>query len=208
MPTYKIVNETPTVADFWFRQPLVNEDGSFKTTEDGSIQVEQMVVRSITDDRITSLSNAVAVEHAGLEDKINEQKATIATLEARIAELESYKPDTAKNTVKSLTGANVYTLAPKDYGIYNLTLTSASSYIMIDNSGLRSDYLTELRIYMKQGTGSNQVVWDDKIQWINGLTPTLSENINNTDIILLSTLDAGKTWKGVAMTDMQYIVIA
>lgn len=207
MPTYKVVNTEPTVADFWFRQPLVNEDGSFKTTEDGSIQVEQMVVRSITDDRLSSLSNTVAQEHSALENKITELNETIDTLKSRIDELEVYKPDTARNMVKSLTGANAYTLAPKSYGIYNLTLTAASSRILIDNSGLKGDYMTELRVYLKQGTGSNTVIWDDKVQWINGITPTLSKDINNTDIILLSTLDGGKSWRGITITDVQYICI-
>ena len=207
MPTYKIVNETPTVADFWFRQPLVNEDGSFKTTEDGSIQVEQMVVRSITDDRLTSLNNTVATEHANLESKISEQNDTIASLQNRIAELEAYAPDTARYTIKALTGANAYTLTPKKFGIYNITLTSANSRIILDSAGLQSDYLTEVRIYLTQGTGANTVTWDDKIQWINNITPSLSSLKGSVDIVQLFTLDGGTTWRAVAISDMQYIVI-
>ena len=42
MASYKVINETPTTADFWWRQPLLNEDGSFKTDADGNIDWEKM----------------------------------------------------------------------------------------------------------------------------------------------------------------------
>lgn len=207
MASYTVVNKEPTVADFWFNQPLVDENGAFKTDDKGAIKVERMVVRSITNDRLTSLNNSVAQEHADLLNKITEQNETITALQKRITQLEAYVPDTAKYTVKSLTGANAYTITPKKFGIYDITLTAANSRIIMDSTGLPSNYLVEARVYLTQGTGANTITWDDKIKWINNITPSLSSLKGSIDVIQFSTLDGGKTWKGIGITDLNYVVV-
>ncbi len=56
MASYKIVNDKPIDGDFWFNQPLMNDDGTFQKDEEGNVLVEQMVVRSVDATKVDKVS--------------------------------------------------------------------------------------------------------------------------------------------------------
>jgi hypothetical protein len=50
-------------------------------------------------------------------------------------------------------------------------------------------------LYLKQdGAGSKTVTWPASVKWAGGSAPTLTTTANRTDVIELSTFDAGTTW--------------
>lgn len=60
-----------------------------------------------------------------------------------------------------------------------------------------TSYLGAMLLYLKQdGTGSRTATWPGSLVWPGGTTPSLTATANRTDIILVTTYDAGTTWEG------------
>lgn len=196
MATYKVINSVPTLADFWWRQPLINEDGTYKTDAEGNIQVEQMVVRTIDDAKITACNNTIAEGKTYIQEQVAAMEQKIEAMEQKIEAIKNTIACSANHSIKNLTDANSYTLEPKKYGIYNITLTVGNSILNIDKAGLSATEVAELRIYLKQGTGSNVVTWTTNIKWLDGVEPVLSKTKDDVNIVTLSSVDGGTTWYG------------
>jgi len=203
MAKYKVVNETPTVADFWWRQPLVNADGSLQKTEDGAIKVEQMVVRTVDSEKLDKVSRFIdengtlsSEQLTAMQKKLDELEKLIRGGVTPVPDTPSTGDDTMNYTIKKYTGASSYTLDASANSIFAIVLSEATSAIKIDSTKISPDKLWEIRIYLQQGSGSNVVNWPSNIKWLNGLTPALSYKANSIDIIQLSTIDGGVSWFG------------
>lgn len=196
MASYKVINETPTTADFWWRQPLLNEDGSFKTDADGNIEVEQMVVRSLDPKKLTDVETVIASGKTFIQEEVTTLTNKIAELKAEIETLKNTSACSANHLIQHLTDSNSYSLVPKNYGVYDITLSAPDSIINIDRTGLDNKSVSEVKIYLKQGTGSNTVTWTTDIKWMHDMVPTLSTEAGKVDIIVLTSVDGGVTWFG------------
>lgn len=196
MAKYKVINNKPTTADFWWRQPLINADGSFKKDSDGNIQVEQMVVRTVDSEKLDEVSKFIASGGSLSKEEIDKINAKLAELEKKVEEGSSGSSGSGNYAICSYTGSNSYVLSPAKYNIFLITLSSADTSISINANDLSSGNLVEIRLYLKQGTGSNTVTWGNNIKWLNGLTPTLSFTVGKYDIVQMSSIDGGKTWFG------------
>ncbi len=203
MAKYKVINSKPTVADFWWRQPLVNADGSLQKDTDGSIKVEQMVVRTVDSEKLDKVARYID-EGGAPVTKIEELAQKLKELEELIKNggntpVNPDKPTDEENmnyTIKSYTGASSYILPVNSYNVFAIVLTGATTSISLDVAGLSSTKLAEIRIYLKQGEGANTVKWSSNIKWLNGIDPVLSFGANKTDIVQLSSIDGGTTWFG------------
>lgn len=196
MATYKVINETPILADFWWRQPLINADGTYKTDAEGNIQVEQMVVRTVDDAKITACNNTIAEGKTYIQEQVAAMNQKIEAMNQKIEQIKNTVSCSANHLIKNLTDANSYTLEPKKFGIYNITLTVGNSILNINKAGLSAEAVAEIRIYLKQGTGSNTVTWTTGIKWLDGIVPVLSKNVGDVNIVTLSSVDGGTTWYG------------
>ena len=196
MANYKIINTTPTTADFWWRQPLINEDGSFKKDEEGNIEVEQMVVRSLDPKKISDVETVIASGKTFIQEEVTTLTNKIAELEAEITTLKNTSSCSANHLIQHLTGENSYSLVPKNYGVYDITLSAPDSIINIDRTGLDNKSVAEVKIYLKQGTGSNTVTWTTDIKWMHDLMPILATEAGKVDIVVLTSVDGGNTWFG------------
>lgn len=73
MARYKIVNENePINGDYWYYQPILNANGTWRTDTDGNILVKLMVVRSIEKEKLEQvlslLNGSETLTFAEMED--------------------------------------------------------------------------------------------------------------------------------------------
>ena len=81
---------------------------------------------------------------------------------------------------------------------HEITLnTSETSLKFIENQNSESNStVLKLELFIKQGTGTNTVIWPENIKWENGTKPVLSLEKDNVDLISLISLDNGQNFYG------------
>ncbi|ANZ48153.1 tail fiber protein [Erwinia phage vB_EamM_Asesino] len=55
----------------------------------------------------------------------------------------------------------------------------------------------EITLTMVQVTGANKVAWPTNVKWPNDAEPPLSYTKDAEDMVLLTSVDSGKTWRGL-----------
>ena len=81
---------------------------------------------------------------------------------------------------------------------HEITLnTSETTLKFIENQNPENNStVLKLELFIKQGTGTNTVIWPENIKWENGTKPVLSLEKDNVDLISLVSLDNGKNYYG------------
>ena len=82
---------------------------------------------------------------------------------------------------------------------HEITLNTSETtlkFIENQNSENNSNTVLKLELFIKQGTGTNTVIWPENIKWENGTKPVLSLEKNNVDLISLISLDNGQNFYG------------
>ncbi len=82
---------------------------------------------------------------------------------------------------------------------HEITLNTSETtlkFIENQNSENNSNTVLKLELFIKQGTGTNTVIWPDNVKWENGTKPVLSLKKDNVDLISLVSLDNGKNYYG------------
>ena len=83
---------------------------------------------------------------------------------------------------------------------HEITLnTSETTLKFIENQNSENNStVLKLELFIKQGTGTNTVIWPNNVKWENGIEPVLSLEKDNVDLISLISLDSGKNYYGFA----------
>ena len=195
---YVIDNLDPLVCDWYFLQAVKNTDGSIKKDEDGTVHMVNCVTRSIdsakVDDFLASYHSASEV----LFPEIDAIKQKINLLEDKIGSGSSGggSASTSSLVINNVSGKSDVTITPSKYNVYNVALSADTTTFIINNAGLAPTNLAEIRIYLKQGTGSNTVAWPENVKWLDGIKPVISFTKNSIDVVQLSSVDGGATWLG------------
>ena len=82
---------------------------------------------------------------------------------------------------------------------HEITLNTSETtlkFIENQNSENNSNTVLKLELFIKQGTGTNTVIWPENIKWENGTKPVLSLEKDNVDLISLISLDNGQNFYG------------
>ena len=81
---------------------------------------------------------------------------------------------------------------------HEITLnTSETTLKFIENQNSESNStVLKLELFIKQGTGTNTIIWPENIKWENGTKPVLSLEKDNVDLISLISLDNGQNFYG------------
>ena len=81
---------------------------------------------------------------------------------------------------------------------HEITLnTSETTLKFIENQNSENNStVLKLELFIKQGTGTNTVIWPENIKWENGTKPVLSIEKDNVDLISLISLDNGQNFYG------------
>lgn len=81
---------------------------------------------------------------------------------------------------------------------HEITLnTSETTLKFIENQNSENNStVLKLELFIKQGTGTNTVIWPENIKWENGTKPMLSLEKDNVDLISLVSLDNGQNFYG------------
>lgn len=194
---YVIDNLDPLVCDWYFLQAVKNADGSIKKDEDGTVHMVNCVTRSINSDKVDrflasyhSASEVLFPEIDAIKQKINLIESTIGSATG------GGSASTSSLVINSITGKSDVTIIPTKYNVYNVVLSADTTTFMINSAGLAPTNLAEIRIYLKQGTGSNTVAWPENVKWLDGIKPVTSFTKDSIDVVQLSSVDGGKTWLG------------
>lgn len=81
---------------------------------------------------------------------------------------------------------------------HEITLnTSETTLKFIENQNSENNStVLKLELFIKQGTGTNTVIWPANVKWENGIEPVLSLEKDNVDLISLISLDNGQNFYG------------
>ena len=81
---------------------------------------------------------------------------------------------------------------------HEITLnTSETTLKFIENQNSENNStVLKLELFIKQGTGTNTVIWPENIKWENGTKPVLSLEKDNVDLISLISLNNGQNFYG------------
>jgi hypothetical protein len=108
------------------------------------------------------------------------------------------------NNLGNVTNAGVRFIPVKDGNIVSMTLTDSPVGITIDSTGMVTGKLYTVTLFITQdSTGSRIIDWTGlTLYWptsenIPPAGPTLSTTAGYTDVIVLYTLNAGTSWRGV-----------
>lgn len=84
--------------------------------------------------------------------------------------------------------------------VYRLVLQTPSTAVSFENLTLPSGKSLCFRLYVEQGSGSNQVTqWDSRISWAGGMPPVLGYLSGTRNVLEFETID-GQTFYGYIVT--------
>ena len=123
-----------------------------------------------------------------------------------VKSVNSIKPDSNGNVVlsseyseshQSTDSINVISI-DSHHRYHKITLnTSETTLNFIENQNSENNStVLKLELFIKQGTGTNTVIWPENIKWENGTKPVLSLEKDNVDLISLISLDNGQNFYG------------
>lgn len=195
---YVIDNLDPLVCDWYFLQAVKNTDGSIKKDKDGTVHMINCVTRSIDNAKVDKF---LAFYHSASEvlfPEIDAIKQKINLLEDKIGSASGGggSAPTSSLVINNISGKSDVTIIPSKYNVYNVVLSADTTTFIINSAGLAPTNLAEIRIYLKQGTGSNIVAWPENIKWLDGIKPVISFTKDSIDVVQLSSVDGGVTWLG------------
>lgn len=98
-----------------------------------------------------------------------------------------------KNVVAETAGKITIDLQEAD--VFTFAIDSAAVDLEIINFDVGTN-CERFWLYVKQGTGSNLIVWPSSVKWGIGHSPILSQGVNKVDIFELMSLDGGQNWLG------------
>ena len=125
-----------------------------------------------------------------------------------VKSVNSVKPDSNGNVVLSLESSESHQSTDSINEIsldthqkyHEITLnTSETTLKFIENQNSENNStVLKLELFIKQGTGTNTIIWPENIKWENGTKPVLSLEKDNVDLISLISLDNGQNYYGFA----------
>ena len=195
---YIIDNLDPLVCDWYFLQAVKNSDGSIKKDDDGTVHMVNCVTRSIDSAKVDKFLASYHSASEVLFPEIDAIKQRINILENKIGSGSSGdgSASTSSLVINNVSGKSDVTIIPSKYNVYNVVLSADTTTFIINNAGLAPTNLAEIRIYLKQGTGSNTIAWPQNVKWLDGIKPVISFTKNSIDVVQLSSVDGGATWLG------------
>lgn len=207
-------------AEKWAKQAKESADKAAQSVTDAKVQTDksEASAKESAESAKDSANNAVtAKEAAAAADKSAKDSAGSAkeSAESSIKSDKSAK-DAAESAKKAEESSKVIqnvldiykvvdkgevgdriVLHPDEAGMQSLTLMLPNTSVNLDAVVAPTNIYRQIVLYIKQGTGANKVVWDNKISWSNGRIPTLSYRNGATDIVTLVTINNGNTWFGM-----------
>lgn len=89
--------------------------------------------------------------------------------------------------------STAYTINLNNGNVFDLTLTGNCTFSF---SNVPASNCTSITLYLHQdGTGSRTVTWPGAVIWPGGTAPTLTTTANHVDVIVMTTVNAGTTWR-------------
>jgi len=129
--------------------------------------------------------------------RVSKNRIDLDDMKLRKAVMEDYG-----ETLVTANSGTAYTIDITAGNVFEITLTGNCTFTFSNPSP--SGSACTFTLVLKQGAGSNTVVWPAAVDWDRGLVPTISSAASAVDIFTFLTTDVGTRWYGfVAGQSMQ-----
>ena len=185
----------------WNDQNIVRSVNGVNADENGNVTIEVPSTDIDTSEFVKSVNGSTP-------DSTGNISIDIPSTDGMVKSVNSQIPDENGNVVLSLDSSESHqsTDTINEISIdthqryHEITLsTSETTLKFIENQNSENNStVLKLELFIKQGTGTNTVIWPKYIKWENGIEPVLSLEKDNVDLISLISLDNGQNYYGFA----------
>lgn len=168
------------------------------------LEYDQIVVR-IDQQYIdmTNLANSIAVDTTQIQEYVNQAEDIKTSVDTSYQQISIWRDEIQQYQMmavyqyrdKNVTGTTV-DIGALAGSVQRITLNSSTTTVTFTPFTDGVDKARQLTILLKQGTGSNKVVWPSSIRWNNNRAPVLSYLTGRVDVITLLTYNSGASWYG------------
>ena len=185
----------------WKDKNLVRSVNGVNADENGNVTIEVPSTDIDTSEFVKSVNGSTP-------DSTGNISIDIPSTDGMVKSVNSQIPDENGNVVLSLDSSESHQSTDSINEIsldthqkyHEITLnTSETTLKFIENQNSENNStVLKLELFIKQGTGTNTVIWPKNIKWENGIEPVLSLEKDNVDLISLISLDNGQNYYGFA----------
>ena len=183
----------------WNDQNIVRSVNGVNADENGNVTIEVPSTDIDTSEFVKSVNGSTP-------DSTGNISIDIPSTDGMVKSVNSQIPDENGNVVLSLDSSESHQSTDSINEIsldthqkyHEITLnTSETTLKFIENQNSENNStVLKLELFIKQGTGTNTVIWPENIKWENGTKPVLSLEKDNVDLISLISLDNGQNFYG------------
>ncbi|AEK81928.1 hypothetical protein [Salmonella phage 7-11] len=168
------------------------------------LQYDQIVVQidqQYSD--MVNLANSISVDTTQIQQYVTQAQNIKTSVDASYQQVSLWRDEIQQYQMmavyqyrdRTITGTTVE-IGPLAGSVQRLTLNSSTTTVTIGSFSDGPDKARQLTLLIKQGTGSNKVVWPSSIRWNNNRAPVLSYLTGRVDVITLLTYNSGASWYG------------
>ena len=178
---------------------VVKSVNNIQPDENGNVTIEVPSTDIDTSEFVKSVNGSTP-------DSTGNISIDIPSTDGMVKSVNSQIPDENGNVVLSLDSSESHQSTDSINEIsldthqkyHEITLnTSETTLKFIENQNSENNStVLKLELFIKQGTGTNTVIWPENIKWENGTKPVLSLEKDNVDLISLISLDNGQNFYG------------
>ena len=168
------------------------------------LQYDQIVVQidqQYSD--MVNLANSISVDTTQIQQYVTQAQNIKTSVDASYQQISLWRDEIQQYQMmavyqyrdRTITGTTVE-IGPLAGSVQRLTFNSSTTTVTIGPFSDGPDKARQLTLLIKQGTGSNKVVWPSSIRWNNNRAPVLSYLTGRVDVITLLTYNSGASWYG------------
>lgn len=152
---------------------------------------------------MVSLANSISVDTTQIQQYVNQAEGIKTSVDQSYQQILLWRDEIQQYQMmavyqfadRTISGTTV-ALSVISGSVQRLVLNSSTTTVTITPFTDGANKARQLTLLVKQGTGSNRVVWPSTIQWNNGRAPVLSYLTGRVDVITLLTHNSGASWYG------------
>lgn len=168
------------------------------------LQYDQIVVQidqQYSD--MVNLANSISVDTTQIQQYVTQAQNIKTSVDASYQQISLWRNEIQQYQMmavyqylnRNVTGTTV-SIGVVSGSVQRVVLNSSTTTVTFVPFSDGADKARQLTLLLKQGTGSNKVVWPSSIRWNNGRPPVLSYLTGRVDVITLLTYDSGTSWYG------------
>ncbi|QQK87888.1 hypothetical protein pSalSNUABM01_019 [Salmonella phage pSal-SNUABM-01] len=152
---------------------------------------------------MVNLANSISVDTTQIQQYVTQAADIKTSVDTSYQQISLWRDEIQQYQMmavyqfrdRTITGTMVE-IGPLAGSVQRLTLNASTTTVTIGPFSDGADKARQLTLLIKQGTGSNRVVWPSSIRWNNARAPVLSYLTGRVDVVTLLTYNSGASWYG------------